>query len=269
MLAFLLVPILVCGIIWMNNDPKEYFKISTYQGWLVYLHAAKFGIIIVSVAYFLIEMVLGSFTEWVASSLGFNPEYKFSPIGVVAQLLVASFPSMHGSEEVNQSYGSSSVLMAMTILSILFTYCLTKGLSAYWKRVDYKRYYLESFWKERKILDYFIFQSLENGDLIQVTLSSRKCYVGLISKIQEPNEESTGHQHISLVPFLSGYRDKDTLSLLFSNEYPKIEDLKDMNYNDVVVFPVDEIVSVSGFDPVIYAQTADNILKKMSESESG
>lgn len=269
MLAFLLVPILVCGIIWINNDPKEYFKISTYQGWLVYLHAAKFGIIIVSVAYFLLEMILGTFTEWVVHSLGFNPEYKFSPIGVIAQLLVVSFPSTHGNEDVSQAYSSSAVLMAMTILSISFTYGLTKSLSAYWKRIDYKRYYLESFWRERKILDYFIFQSLENADLIQVTLSSRKCYVGLISKIQEPNEESTGHQHISLIPILSGYRDKDTLSLLFSNEYPKIPSKDVINYNDVVVFPVDEIVSVSGFDPKIYSETADNILNKVNESEGG
>lgn len=154
---------------------------------------------------------------------------------------------------------SASMLIAISVIAISFTYSLTFAMRAYWKSTDFRTHYLNLFWEERKILDRFIFQSLENKDLIQVTLSSRKCYVGLISKIQEPNEESTGHQHISLIPILSGYRDKDKLSLIFSNEYPKIPSRDVINYNDIVIIPTIEIVSISGFDLQIYTKTADNL----------
>ncbi|MBT0647116.1 hypothetical protein KJJ93_29425, partial [Escherichia coli] len=55
---------------------------------------------------------------------------------------------------------------------------------------------------------------------ILVTLSSRKVYVGIVNGIQEPTESEAPNSYISIFPIMSGYRDKDTLSITFTNSYP-------------------------------------------------
>ena len=63
-----------------------------------------------------------------------------------------------------------------------------------------------------------IYDSTQNGEFVQVTLNSRKVYVGVI--VRNINEfVPTDSECIVISPYRSGYRDKDTLVINFTNEY--------------------------------------------------
>ncbi|MBY5925468.1 MULTISPECIES: hypothetical protein [unclassified Halomonas] len=48
MIGLLIFPVLVCGYIYITESPREQIRISLYHGWLLYIRAAKFGILIVA-----------------------------------------------------------------------------------------------------------------------------------------------------------------------------------------------------------------------------
>ncbi|MEH9281727.1 hypothetical protein RAF35_18695 [Klebsiella quasipneumoniae subsp. similipneumoniae] len=97
---------------------------------------------------------------------------------------------------------------------------------------------------------------------ILVTLSSRKVYVGIVNGIQEPTESEAPNSYISIFPIMSGYRDKDTLSITFTNSYPsevsvssaatadskKIHKIANMD----ILIKSDEISHLSWFDFAVF-----------------
>ena len=48
-----------------------------------------------------------------------------------------------------------------------------------------------------------------------ITTSSNKVYVGYINKIQKP----IGESYVSIIPYFSGYREKETQKLIISTDY--------------------------------------------------
>lgn len=263
MLTFLILPILVCGIIWIQSDPKQSFKVSTYQGWLVYLHAAKFGSILVIASYIFIELILGGFLNWI---IGLIPELetrnRVTPINILSYIMISSLPTelRNPPEGSTQALYSTVEILAVSLLSVASTYSLTVLLNSLWSREEFRMFYLKRFWRKHSIFDFFILKTMQKGDFMQVTLENNKCYVGIVSQIQEPKEETTGHKHISLTPVLSGYRHSETQSIIFTNRYPKNPKRDIINYNDAIIVPIDKIISISGFDIKIFNDTADNLI---------
>lgn len=72
-------------------------------------------------------------------------------------------------------------------------------------------------------LDAILYDSYVSNKLIMLSLSSRKVYVGVVSSMSEPNEVEGYDQEISLVPILSGYRDKDDLSVHWRTFYQDVD----------------------------------------------
>lgn len=105
---------------------------------------------------------------------------------------------------------------------------------------------------------------------IMVSMKDRKVYVGLLQ--HAPSMKATGMSHLNLEVLLSGYRDKDDLSVIFTDDYTAIfaqnqedcpEDVEDkfnpaeeMNDGQTLpsfkVLPVSEILSASFFDVSIF-----------------
>lgn len=56
-----------------------------------------------------------------------------------------------------------------------------------------------------------------------LSLSDRKVYVGKVISMGEPNENKGADQEICIIPVMSGYRDKDNLTINFTTEYNDIE----------------------------------------------
>ncbi|WP_274056323.1 hypothetical protein [Vibrio parahaemolyticus] len=104
-------------------------------------------------------------------------------------------------------------------------------------------------------LDTFILEASATQQPILVTLSSRKCYVGIC--FGEAGFDDGGSDHLSILPLLSGYRDKDTLSLEIktnyhvhfedNNIYSGKHDSLTVNHFRVII-PKSEIETYSFFD---------------------
>ncbi|MAF74850.1 hypothetical protein WE348_08920 [Alteromonas macleodii] len=94
-------------------------------------------------------------------------------------------------------------------------------------------------------LDALLYQSyISEKLLVMLTLSNRKVYVGVVNNMGEPNEVEGFDQEISLVPILSGYRDKDDLSVHWTTSYQEV----DPDENLRIVIRQELIESASEFD---------------------
>ncbi len=104
-------------------------------------------------------------------------------------------------------------------------------------------------------LDSFILEASATQLPILVTLGSRKCYVGIC--FGEAGFDDGGSAHVSILPLLSGYRDKDTLSLEIKTNYHihfEDNDIYSGKNNNLtlnhfrVIIPKSEIDAFSFFD---------------------
>ena len=62
----------------------------------------------------------------------------------------------------------------------------------------------------------FAVNALKQGQLVKVSLKSRKVYIGIIAG---DHFEHNDLEYITLIPYFSGHRDKDTLRLQLSRSY--------------------------------------------------
>ncbi|MEC8810413.1 MAG: hypothetical protein VXY23_03775 [Pseudomonadota bacterium] len=98
---------------------------------------------------------------------------------------------------------------------------------------------------------------MDNTKLVTITLETRKIYIGLVQRSDEPIDIN----HISILPLFSGYREKTNQALKITNDYGPVfykllDDSKDQVLTPMdfsVVVPVSRIVSAHIYDPVIYA----------------
>ncbi len=104
-------------------------------------------------------------------------------------------------------------------------------------------------------IELLIAESIEEQKLIEITLRSRKSYVGFAL---ESGVGMSGEADISLIPTMSGFRDKDTQDLEIVINYSQIifeyiRESSDLSYEDFrIVIPISEIVSARLFIPAVY-----------------
>jgi hypothetical protein len=95
-------------------------------------------------------------------------------------------------------------------------------------------------------LDKLLFESYIDSRPLLLSLNSRKIYVGTINSLGEPNESEGMDQEISVIPLISGYRDKDTLKVVLTTYYDAVD--KGLN----IVIRQEEVLSAFWFDFDIY-----------------
>lgn len=106
-------------------------------------------------------------------------------------------------------------------------------------------------------------EAFEKSMMIEVTLNSGKVYIG--SPLSEIPFES---EYLRMIPYFSGYREKETKKLIVSNVYAEeIESILTKNQNDDaqkslqkfrVIILTNEIVSARLFYPEIFQKLSDN-----------
>ncbi|CAG9001789.1 MAG: hypothetical protein CENE_03816 [Candidatus Celerinatantimonas neptuna] len=104
-----------------------------------------------------------------------------------------------------------------------------------------------------------LLESIKSGAnlLVSITLLSRKVYIGMVL---ETRLEQLDTDMIVIIPFLSGYRDKDTLSLIIDVNYADHYDSQHIDFDSSPfslmhyrrVLSRDQIESVSLFNSNIY-----------------
>ncbi|MFK7004340.1 hypothetical protein BWK63_06845 [Flavobacterium covae] len=95
----------------------------------------------------------------------------------------------------------------------------------------------------------------DENNLLMITTKSNKVYVGYLSNVSEPLKNS----HITIIPSMSGYRDKETQVFKITTDYIDtlenyFKENKTNKIEDVIgmTIPTSEIIIVSKFIPELF-----------------
>jgi len=236
--ALLLLTVVVSGFLICNYDLQYFYKIHRYQGQYLYFQSALLGfncLLIFSIVVFIIHNVFPSAIHLVQSFLDFSNLEELKSSG------------FDDSKFDVIAYGWFICISLGTILTA-WIWCLWKRAWLFLKagNLDNAKIILMSQLLSDSPMDKLLFDSYINCDPVMLTLESRKVYVGIVTSLGEPNESYGMDQEISLLPILSGYREKDTLEVKFVTHYDKVnEDL-------LIVIKQDQLLALCWFDLGIY-----------------
>ena len=218
MLFLLIFPVLVAGFLACHTHPIHSYKLHRYEGQYLYLKSAELGLKCFAIAF----------------ALALATHYWF-PDSVTA-----------GSSTVNLAL-SRSLAQAVTSIELgtgaeaskMAWFFLLSGLTLIagfilkaWGHIELRfrfgswdaKVYVIGELLEDSPLDNLLFKlSLEKDKHVMLTMDDRKVYVGKVISLGEPSETSGMDQDVSIMPLMSGYRDKDTLKVSFTTHYEEVD----------------------------------------------
>lgn len=263
MWAALIIVVVICGYHYTKCHLPSRYKQSKAVGWNAYFDVALKGgefllsaILLTTFLFFLICLVM--FIMNIPSYLS----KWYSPFSFASDFIGVRI------------FGMSMFLAFTIIFTILVS--AVKACEATKNHKDPKKR-VEIF---REIADHsavesILLESIEKGLLLFVTLKSRKVYVGMIDEARFNQLDTTT---LVLLPFMSGYRDKDTLTFCVEHNYVDHYVKNEINlvseplsvYQFRHVLPVEQIESFSLFDVNTYERFQKDIqFKKTLEKISG
>ncbi|MBC0852643.1 hypothetical protein [Pantoea stewartii] len=204
MWAAIIVIVLVCGYHYTKCHLPSRYKQNKAVGWNAYfdvaLKGSEFlfsGILIaalITVVIYLFMFFLNIPAYLFNIYLPFTFAYEFSKIRVFG---LSSFSALAIAFTIIVSIGKASEA--------------TKNHKNPEKRIEMFREIAKHSAVESVLLE-----SIESGLLLLVTLKSRKVYVGMID---EARLDQLDTSTLVLIPLMSGYRDKDTLTFNVEHNY--------------------------------------------------
>ena len=145
-------------------------------------------------------------------------------------------------------------------VNLLYWLLLVKGKIGQW----YVTFFLNRAIKNNDF-EILLSRAIYRNMPVMLTLDTGKLYVGWIVRIPNPVEY---RKAVRILPMLSGYRDKDTHDVVFTqNYYDILEDMSDgvidalkhLEIDDFeVVLPYERIISSHLFDPEAYMAFINN-----------
>jgi hypothetical protein len=147
-----------------------------------------------------------------------------------------------------------------SLLVFLISYPLAKALNfiKYFHK-DFSFDYTLNKWgnEYEKIIWNTLGENEDLDKLLMITTKSNKVYIGQVTKLSEPIENT----HIRILPSLSGYREKETQNLIITTNYTNIIQVASIEDNTEildsklgVIIPISEIILISRFDYQIFGQ---------------
>ena len=252
--AIIILVVLLTGFLFTSRYPLARFKQLRSSGWAFYLHAFAWGSLFSSAAAIL--------TLWIDH---FNPTVHWPAYSFISSI------TKPGTQEAYTlwlgvklwTWGLISVTLAWgsgTITSKFASVRQQAGL-----RVA----------KENEF-EMLLYTATKDINLVQVTLLSRKVYIGFVWKTVSV-EDLSKTEYFSIIPVFSGYRKDDTLTLEITTDYLKFYGTSGLldppsdeeGWDPItqlerfkVVAPSREVASISFFDAdahegVVKASTAD------------
>lgn len=118
-----------------------------------------------------------------------------------------------------------------------------------------------------------IFEAIESGLLLLITLKSRKVYVGMVDEARFHHLDT---DTIVIIPFMSGYRHKDTLTFVIENNYALHYEEEGITltskplsvYQFRHVLPFDQIESLSLFNVNTFEKFKSRSTDKNDDTEN-
>ena len=248
MATLLLAVILVSGFIYVNLSLSTRYRYKRSNGWDAYFFVAAWGIVFFLLGGFFtfILNVSGGF-RWLANALNLTPD-SFNG------MLSSSKDKLQRINEIKQ--------IAWVMISIVLAAISGFGNKLRTSRGD-RRWDALAKAVGNNAFESLLMEASARQFPIIATLSSRKIYVGLVTC---PALENGLSEHLELLPMLSGYRDKDELTISITTNYHQhyldsgvISGMSRLNIEDFrVLIPKDEVETISFFDTATYNKFKEN-----------
>lgn len=242
MLLLLIVPILVAGFVACHVHPVHSYRLHRYEGQYLYLKSAELGL-----KCFFIALVLALIGHYaLPDSLTWADWHIDFALTRIAMNMLDTL-GIDTSEATKTLW-----FFLLTILTFMSSLIIKA-----WGHISLRRrfgtwntkIYVIGELLEDSPLDNLLFRlSLDKEKQIMLTLNDRKVYVGKVIDLGEPSATSGMDQDISIIPVMSGYRDKETLQVTFTTHY------EDVATDLYISLRQDAIVSATEFDFSAYRQ---------------
>ncbi|MFK4014899.1 hypothetical protein [Cobetia marina] len=261
---FAIVPILVCGFIYLNSHPRHRLQIGNYHGWLIYFHAVKFGLVIV----FLSFVVFEYFLPRAIQGINYIASCDISEFNLISYVAKHGLSRFYTENQVDTEMMMYARAITLSIISVVFAF-LVNVFFAIKRRLneDILWQSLIDVYSLHSQVDYlFCSIGMEYYDNIKkpfakrklalITLDSRKVYIGIPHSMNEPNETSLVSESISFIPVYSGYRCEKCLGLKLVTDYAYLLEKDSGNENrqgrglkrtDTIAITKNKISSISAF----------------------
>ncbi|PHM47201.1 hypothetical protein [Xenorhabdus miraniensis] len=240
--------VLICGYKYIDSDIPSKIELQKAQGWNAYFQVALKG------GEFLIAgFIMAVFIDallYLAMYIMNIPSYLGAKY---TQFTFAT--DLNGFRYATASFFSWIVAISTVLMSI------GQASTAKNRSENYK-YRIKAIRNNAKkdSVNQLLLESLEHGLLVMVTLKSRKVYVGMVDEAKFYNFHTHSDAMVSIIPFISGYRDKDNLSFNVEHYYVDIYNQKGITlsseplsvYQFRHILPIDQIESFSLFDVDTY-----------------
>ncbi|WP_426127597.1 hypothetical protein [Pseudomonas sp. DWP1b1] len=212
----IIVPLLVSGYMVCIRHPFFYVRLHRFQGQLLYLQVARMGMACLIVSTLLSAAIL-AMSKQALPILGHVVATDYSNyLGtLLVQLDIAS--------EKNGTLWVFLMQVGLTALVIPFFW------SAFYVGAKKKILQLETDVQLHTLLALGVlegtpFRILLRESIVQCrpcmfSLNDRKVYVGIVLFAGTPTESEDVDHAFTLIPILSGYRDKDTLEVTLNTHY--------------------------------------------------
>lgn len=261
MWAALIIIVLVCGYHYTKCHLPSRYKQSKAVGWNAYFDVAlKGGEFLISGILITALVICAIYSGMFVMNI---PSYIFK---LYTPFTFAS--DFMGLRVFGLSMKSAMAIAFTVMVSIGKASEATKNHKDPQKRVK--------IFKEiaaHSAVENILLESIERGLLLLVTLKSRKVYVGMIDEARF-NQLDTNT--LVLIPFMSGYRDKDTLTFCVEHNYVDHYVKNDISltseplsvYQFRHVLPFEQIESFSLFNVNTFESFAEDIKNKKNADES-
>lgn len=261
MLLLLILPVFVAGFFACHIHPIHSYKLHRFEGQYLYFKSAELGFKCFAIAF----VVAMAAHYWIPDTLWIPSVCLNLDLSAASLILIEAMKVMgvQGAEATKLAW--FFILSALTFISAFVTkawgHISLRWRFGTWDFQKTKIYVIGELLSDSPLDDLLFKLSLQKNKYVMLSMEDRKVYVGKIIDLGEPTETNGMDQDISIMPLMSGYRDKDTLKVEFKTFYEEVE-------SDIYLsLRQDGIVSATEFDFEAYRQwNADDKSKKSEES---
>ncbi len=275
MALLLLLPLLVSGYLVCLYDPIAYSRLHRYDGQLLYLQAGRFGLTCLFMAIVLMLLFVGLVSHTWLDKACLKPELKMAFLikggcySITTDFLAAFGQLLQKAGVVKESLNAQCV--AFGVMSALLTLVMPRLGAELTLRKLGKELNTTNI---RAIEGYVLRESVSHSPVgialvesfafqqqVMLTMSDRKVYRGFIQSVGAPTEVTGVDQEIEFLPSVSGYRDKDNLTVVYTTHYSDAESAT----IEPIYFRQQNIVSICRFSEDIHKAFEKNAPKCPTE----
>lgn len=236
--------VLVCGFWYTENHYPSRIRQERTDGWNAYFYVAMHGCKF-AVQGFLLGIVIFIFLFFLSG---------------IINLLGFIWPRLHSDIHLwllNEKIMSYPVFVWISLLLAVFIAYEAGNKARKELEDENKRQAMYREMAAQDGIESLLVQAIDEDKLIFVTLKSRKVYIGYVAA---PRIENSHTQHLAIIPYISGYRDKDTLRYHEQHRYYELYLSENITPDSIPlnlqhfrhVIPMEEVEAISLFDTATY-----------------